>query len=58
MTEFCREHDVTLMLGRRIHGTYGRNPQAIAAVLADSEVVDKRWRDWAKGQQWLRFVRS
>jgi hypothetical protein len=51
-------HDVTLMLGRRIHGTYGRNPQAIAAVLADSEVVDKRWRDWAKGQQWLRFVRS
>jgi hypothetical protein len=51
-------HDVTLMLGRRIHGTYGRNPQAIAAVLTDSEAVDRRWRDWAKGQQWLRFVRS
>jgi hypothetical protein len=51
-------HDITLMLGRRIHGTYGRNPQAIAAVLTDSEAVDKRWRDWAKGQQWLRFVRS
>jgi hypothetical protein len=51
-------HDVTLMLGRRIHGSYGRNPQAIAAVLADSEAVDRRWRDWSKGQQWLRFVRS
>jgi hypothetical protein len=51
-------HDVTLMLGRRIHGTYGRSSQAVAAVLADSETVDRRWRDWAKGQQWLRFVRS
>lgn len=51
-------HDVTLMLGRRIHGTYGRNPQAVAAILADSETVDRRWRDWAKGQQWLRFMRS
>lgn len=51
-------HDITLLLGRRIHGTYGRNPQAIAAILADSELVDRRWRDWAKGQQWLRFVRD
>lgn len=51
-------HDVTLMLGRRIHGTYGRNSQAVAAILQDSETVDRRWRDWAKGQQWLRFVRS
>jgi hypothetical protein len=51
-------HDVTLMLGRRIFGTYGRNPQALAAILADSDTIDRRWRDWAKGQQWLRFVRS
>jgi hypothetical protein len=51
-------HDVTLMLGRRIHGTYGRNPQAVAAILTDSEIIDRRWRDWAKGQQWLRFMRS
>jgi hypothetical protein len=51
-------HDATLMLGRRIHGTYGRNPQAIAAILADSDTINRRWRDWAKGQQWLRFVRS
>ncbi len=51
-------HDVTLLLGRRIMGTYGRNPQAVAVQLADSETIDKRWRDWSKGQQWLRFVRS
>jgi len=51
-------HDVTLMLGRRVMGTYGRNPQAVAAILADSEATDRRWRDWSKGQQWLRFVRS
>ena len=51
-------HDVTLMLGRRIFGTYGRNAQAVTAILADSETVDRRWRDWSKGQQWLRFVRS
>ena len=51
-------HDVTLLLGRRIMGTYGRNPQAVAVQLADSETIDKRWKDWAKGQQWLRFLRS
>jgi hypothetical protein len=51
-------HDVTLMLGRRIMGTYGRNPQDVGVVLQDSEIVDRRWRDWSKGQQWLRMVRS
>lgn len=50
-------HDVTLMLGRRIIGTYGRSPQAVGSVLQDSEAIDRRWRDWARGQQWLRFVR-
>ncbi len=51
-------HDVTLMLGRRIMGTYGRNPQDVGVVLQDSETIDRRWRDWCRGQQWLRFVRS
>lgn len=51
-------HDATLLLGRRIMGSYGRNPQAVATVLADSEAVNQRWRDWARGQQWIRFVRS
>ncbi len=51
-------HDVTLMLGRRVMGTYGRSPQDVGVVLQDSETIDRRWRDWARGQQWLRFVRS
>jgi hypothetical protein len=51
-------HDVTMMLGRRIFGAYGRNPQAVAAILQDSETIDRRWRDWAKGQQWLRMIRA
>jgi hypothetical protein len=51
-------HDITLMLGRRIFGTYGRSAQIVAAVLTDAEATDRRWRDWAKGQQWLRFVRT
>jgi hypothetical protein len=51
-------HDITLLLGRRIFGTYGRSAEAVKAILLDSEAVDKRWRDWSKGQQWLRFVRS
>jgi hypothetical protein len=51
-------HDITLMLGRRIFGTYGRSMEAVQAILADSEATDKRWRDWARGAQWLRFVRA
>lgn len=51
-------HDAALLLGRRIHASYGRSPQAVAIVLADSEKVDMRWKDWAKGQQWLRMLRA
>lgn len=51
-------HDAVLLLGRRIFGSYGKNPQDIAVELTDAEAVNKRWRDWARGQQWLRFVRS
>jgi hypothetical protein len=51
-------HDAALLLGRRVFGSYGRSAQAVAAILADSEAVNKRWRDWARGQQWLRMVRS
>lgn len=50
--------DAALLLGRRVFGSYGRAQDAVAVVLADAERVNKRWRDWARGQQWLRFVRS
>jgi hypothetical protein len=49
---------VTLMLGRRIFGAYGRRAADVATILADSERTHMRWQDWAKGQQWLRMVRS
>jgi hypothetical protein len=50
-------HDITLLLGRRIFGSYGRSVAAVQMILTDSEAVDRRWRDWAKGQQWLQMLR-
>lgn len=51
-------HDATLLLGRRIMGSYGRVIPATDPIIQDAERVNARWRDWARGQQWLRFVRS
>jgi hypothetical protein len=51
-------HDAAMLLGRRIFGSYGRSAQAVAIVLADSERINNRWRDWARGQQWIRMVRA
>jgi hypothetical protein len=50
--------DATLLLGRRVCGSYGRSLEAVGIVAQDAERVNMRWRDWARGQQWLRFVRS
>lgn len=50
--------DATLLLGRRVCGSYGRSLEAVGIVAQDAERVNARWRDWARGQQWLRFVRS
>lgn len=51
-------HDVTLLLGRRIMGSYGRTAQAVGVIAQDAEMVNQRWRTWARGQQWLRFTRA
>lgn len=51
-------HDATLLLGRRVYKGYGVVPQPTDIIFADAERVNARWRDWARGQQWLRFVRS
>jgi hypothetical protein len=51
-------HDAALLLGRRIMGSYGRVLAQTDPIIVDSERVNKRWRDWARGQQWLRMVRS
>lgn len=51
-------HDATMMLGRRIYKSYGVVLQPTDVIVQDSERVNARWRDWARGQQWLRFVRA
>lgn len=51
-------HDATLLLGRRIFSGYGKSPNDIVVVLQDAERVNEAWRQWARGQQWLRLVRS
>lgn len=51
-------HDAALLLGRRVYKSYGVVLQPTDVIIQDSERVNARWRDWARGQQWLRFVRS
>lgn len=51
-------HDAALLLGRRVMGSYGRVLSPTDPIVIDAERVNARWRDWARGQQWLRFVRS
>jgi hypothetical protein len=50
--------DAELLLGRKIFGSYGRSAEAVGVVAQDAEKVNARWRDWARGTQWLRFLRS
>jgi hypothetical protein len=51
-------HDISLLLGRRIYKSYGVIMAPTDIILQDAEAVNRRWRDWARGQQWLRFVRA
>lgn len=51
-------HDATLLLGRCVCKSYGVVLQPSDALAIDAEAVNKRWRTWARGQQWLRFLRS
>lgn len=52
-------HDATLLLGLTICGSYGRPVDKVDPILAQrAQAVNKRWRDWSRGQQWLRLVRA
>jgi hypothetical protein len=51
-------HDAVLLLGRRVMGSYGRVIAPTDPIIIDAERVNARWRDYARGQQWLRFVRN
>lgn len=50
--------DAAMLLGRRVYSSYGVAMSATDVIVQDSERVNARWRDYARGQQWLRFVRS
>lgn len=51
-------HDAALLLGRRVYKSYGVAMAPTDTILRDAEAVNSRWRTWARGQQWIRFVRS
>jgi len=51
-------HDATLLLGRRIAKSYGVVATPGDIIFQDAERVNNQWRDWSRGQQWLRMVRS
>ena len=51
-------HDATLLFGRRICSAYGRAFEAVGPVAQDAIAVHNRWQAYAKGTQWLRYVRS
>jgi hypothetical protein len=51
-------HDATLMLGATICGSYGRSLQSMPELAARAQRVNDRWRDWVRGNQWVRLVRS
>lgn len=51
-------YDATLLLGRAIYKSYGIMPGPTDIIFQDAERVNARWRDYARGQQWLQIVRS
>lgn len=51
-------HDAALLLGRKIYKSYGVVMQPTDVIIVDAEAANKRWREWARGQQWLQFVRA
>lgn len=51
-------HDAALLLGRRLCSSYGRSFDAASPVGQDAVLTDAKWKNWARGQQWLRFVRA
>jgi hypothetical protein len=48
--------DAVLLFMMRVAESYGKTPGAVIA--AQAAAVDQRWRGWARGQQWLRYVRA
>jgi len=50
-------HDATLLLGATLCGSYGK-PINDPILAGRVQAVDEKWKRWARGQQWLRYVRA
>jgi hypothetical protein len=50
--------DAKLLFGQRVCAGYGRGLQDVAELLKEAVAVNNRWREWARGQQWMQFVRA
>jgi hypothetical protein len=51
-------HEIALLLGRRVMGSYGRVLSPTDPIIVDAEAANAKWKNYARGQQWLRMVRS
>lgn len=51
-------HEIALMLGRRIMGSYGRVIAMTDPIMQDAAAAKLKWDNYARGQQWLRTVRA
>ena len=51
-------HEIALLLGRRVMGSYGRVLSPSDPIIVDAEAANAKWKNYARGQQWLRMVRS
>jgi hypothetical protein len=46
------------LLGKRLMGGYGRNPQAVAVQLQRADLLEQQWLSYARGRQWIRLQRE
>lgn len=51
-------HDAALLFGMTVCSAYGRAFEAVGPVAQRAMAVHNRWQAYAKGMQWLRYVRS
>jgi len=51
-------HELALLLGRRVMGSYGRVIAPTDPIMVDAAAAKMKWDNYARGQQWLRFIRA
>lgn len=51
-------HDTTLLFGQTVCQSYGRSLDSVGLIAQKAEMVNRAWRQRARGMQWMRFVRA